>query len=109
MDEIARFNKERWEELAQAGVEYSRPFLDLDESTAQKVFNPQDKLGDVTGKDVLCLAAGGGQQSVAFGLMGANVTVLDLSETQLQRCRRVRASAEISRTSTLCFLHRPNS
>lgn len=85
MDEIARFNKERWEELAQAGVEYSRPFLDLDESTAQKVFNPQDKLGDVTGKDVLCLAAGGGQQSVAFGLMGANVTVLDPSETQLQR------------------------
>ncbi len=85
MDEIARFNKERWEELAQAGVEYSRPFLDLDESTAQKVFNPQDKLGDVTGKDVLCLAAGGGQHSVAFGLLGANVTVLDLSETQLQR------------------------
>ena len=85
MDEIARFNKERWEELAQAGVEYSRPFLDLDESTAQNVFNPQDKLGDVTGKDVLCLAAGGGQHSVAFGLMGANVTVLDLSETQLQR------------------------
>ena len=54
MDEIARFNKERWEELAQAGVEYSRPFLALDESTAQKVFNPQDKLGDVTGKDVSC-------------------------------------------------------
>jgi SAM-dependent methyltransferase len=34
---------------------------------------------------VLCLAAGGGQQSVAFALLGANVTVLDISEAQLQR------------------------
>jgi SAM-dependent methyltransferase len=34
---------------------------------------------------VLCLASGGGQQSVAFALLGAQVTVLDLSETQLQR------------------------
>ena len=87
MDEIARFNKERWEELAQAGIEYSRPFLDLDETSARKVFDLEGRLGDVNCKDVLCLAAGGGQQSAAFGLMGANVTVLDLSETQLQRDR----------------------
>ena len=85
MDELARFNKERWEELAQAGIEYSRPFLDLNESSARNVFDVENRLGDVKGKDVLCLAAGGGQQSAAFGLMGANVTVLDLSETQLQR------------------------
>ncbi len=87
MDELARFNKERWEELAQAGIQYSRPFLDLDETTARKVFDPEDRLGEVRGRNVLCLAAGGGQQSAAFGLMGANVTVLDLSETQLQRDR----------------------
>jgi SAM-dependent methyltransferase len=36
---------------------------------------------------VLCLAAGGGQQSVAFALLGAHVTVFDLSDTQLERDR----------------------
>lgn len=36
-------------------------------------------------KDVLCLAGGGGQQSVAFALNGARVTVLDISEGQLLR------------------------
>jgi SAM-dependent methyltransferase len=36
-----------------------------------------------TGKDVLCLASGGGHQSAEFGLLGANVTVLDISAGQL--------------------------
>ena len=62
MDELARFNKERWEELAEAGVEYSRPFLDLAEADARKVIDIEGKLGNVKGKNVLCLAAGGGQQ-----------------------------------------------
>jgi 2-polyprenyl-3-methyl-5-hydroxy-6-metoxy-1,4-benzoquinol methylase len=38
-------------------------------------------------KDVLCLACGGGQQSIAFALLEANVTVFDLSEAQLNRDR----------------------
>ena len=42
--------------------------------------------------DVLCLAAGGGQQSVAFALLGANVTVFDLSETQLEHDRLAAAA-----------------
>jgi ubiquinone/menaquinone biosynthesis C-methylase UbiE len=35
------------------------------------------------------LAGGGGQQSAIFGLLGAQVTVFDLSEEQLQRDREV--------------------
>jgi ubiquinone/menaquinone biosynthesis C-methylase UbiE len=37
---------------------------------------------------VLCLASGGGQQSVAFALLGAEVTVLDIAEGQLERDRQ---------------------
>jgi SAM-dependent methyltransferase len=44
-------------------------------------------MGAVAGKDVLCLAAGGGQQSAAFALLWASVTVVDLAETQLERDR----------------------
>ena len=87
MDEIAKYNHDRWEELAKAGVMYSIPELDLDENSARDWVDPQGMLGDLTGKDVLCLAGGGGQQSAAFGFLGANVTVLDLSETQLERDR----------------------
>jgi SAM-dependent methyltransferase len=42
-------------------------------------------VGNIEGKDVLCLASGGGQQSSAWAILGANVTVVDLSETQLER------------------------
>lgn len=37
------------------------------------------------GDRVLCLAGGGGQQSVIYSLLGANVTVLDLTPEQLER------------------------
>ena len=84
-DTIATYNKERWEELASAGVAYSRPFLDLTPESARRLVDAQSLLGDLTGKDVLCLAGGGGQQSAGFALLGAKVTVLDISETQLTR------------------------
>jgi SAM-dependent methyltransferase len=87
MDEVARYNKERWEALAQAGVMFSRPFLELTSQTAREAIDPYGVMGDVVGKNVLCLAGGGGQQSAAFALLGANVTVLDLSDTMLQRDR----------------------
>ena len=50
--------------------------------------DPFGYAGEIEGKEVLCLGSGGGQQSAAFGLLGARVTVLDLSETQLERDRQ---------------------
>lgn len=91
MDEIIRYNKERWEALARAGVDYSQPRHDLNAQTARELVDAYGKLGEVAGKDVLCLAGGGGQQSAAFALLGANVTVLDLAETQLERDREALA------------------
>jgi SAM-dependent methyltransferase len=96
MDELARYNKARWEALAQAGVSFSRPFHDLDETAARQEVDPYGIMGDVRGKEVLCLAGGGGQQAVAFALLGANVTVFDLSETMLQRDRETAAHYNLS-------------
>ena len=86
-DEIAAFNKERWEELAREGVAFSRPWLDLTPADAARRVNREEVPLEVCGKDVLCLAASGGQQSAACGLLGARVTVLDLCEAQLARDR----------------------
>jgi ubiquinone/menaquinone biosynthesis C-methylase UbiE len=81
----ANFNKLRWEALAKANIVFSRPWLDLDSDSARTVLDPFGLLGDVRDKKVLCLASGGGQQSAAFALLGADVTVFDFSPTQLER------------------------
>jgi SAM-dependent methyltransferase len=87
-DNISQTNRERWNALARANVEFTLPFLDYTpEDAAQRVLR-HGVLKDVAGKSVLCLASGGGQDSVAFGLLGAEVTVLDLSDVQLERDRQ---------------------
>jgi len=91
MDELAEYNRERWNELAKANVEYSRPWLSLDDVAAIRKINRHGFLGRISDTKVLCLAAGGGQQSAAFGVLGAHVTVLDISETQLDRDRKAAA------------------
>ncbi len=92
MDELAAFNRSRWNALAKARIQYSRPKLELDEKGAWDYLNTHlgishEPMPQIAGKDVFCLASGGGQQTAVFGILGANVTVLDLSDTQLERGR----------------------
>ena len=74
-DPLAEFNRQRWNELAEAGIEFSRPMLDLDPAAARRFLDPYGVMGDVSGTRVLCLAGGGGQQSIAFTVLGAQATV----------------------------------
>jgi SAM-dependent methyltransferase len=86
MDPVAQYNVERWAALARNNAVFTQPYLDLDLASAHEIVDSY-KLGDVAGKKVLCLASGGGQQSVAFTMLGATVTVTDLSAAQLERDR----------------------
>ncbi|WED43283.1 class I SAM-dependent methyltransferase [Legionella cardiaca] len=43
----------------------------------------------IQGKDILCLASAGGQQAPVLAAAGANVTVFDISEKQLEQDRYV--------------------
>ncbi|MET8869648.1 methyltransferase domain-containing protein [Nonomuraea sp. NPDC004580] len=88
-DEVYRYNEERWEALVEAEALFTRPMLDLDVEKA-RTYLGLERLGipgDLTGRKVLCLAGGGGQQSAAFALLGADVTVFDISSGQLERDR----------------------
>ena len=87
MDESARYNQARWDALVGANAVWTRPAINLDPAAARALLDPEERLGDVAGLDVLCLACGGGQQSVAFALLGARVSVVDLSEAQLGQDR----------------------
>ncbi len=46
---------------------------------------PPEWFGDVRGKDVLCLASGGGQQAPVLAAAGANVVSFDNSAKQLEQ------------------------
>jgi SAM-dependent methyltransferase len=97
-DNVAARNQKHWDEEARRQSEYVRPWLDLDRGVLQAYARgeipqlpppylflyPPRMLKDVAGKKVLCLASGGGQQSAAYGLLGADVTVLDLCAGQLE-------------------------
>ena len=62
MDEIAEYNRARWNALVEAGIEWSRPFLSLTVESSRALVDEAGFLGDLTGKQVLCLGGGGGQQ-----------------------------------------------
>jgi SAM-dependent methyltransferase len=50
---------------------------------------PREWLGDVRGKDILCLASGGGQQAPILAAAGARVACFDNSAKQLEQDRSV--------------------
>lgn len=50
---------------------------------------PKEWLGHIVGKNILCLASGGGQQGPILAAAGAQVTVFDNSDEQLKRDRAV--------------------
>jgi len=88
MDEVTQYNQARWEALVSAQALFTRPWLDLDPRSARARLDPENGLGDVRGKAVLCLASGGGQQSAAFALLDAKVTMVDLCAGQLAQDRK---------------------
>ncbi len=92
-----QLNQAWWEKMVAEGNGFTQPWLELDPAEIQayadgqldytprpinQVF-PAHILKDIRGKDVLCMASGGGQQSAVFGLLGANVTVVDITDGQL--------------------------
>ncbi len=104
-DEVAVANQKLWEDEVEKGCGYTIPWLNLDVSLLHQYVDgklaflpapytciyPASVIADAEGHDVLCLAAGGGQQSAVFGLLGARVTVADLAEGQLEGDRKAAA------------------
>jgi len=85
MDKPTKKNEKIWDKLVQNDVLCSRPKLELTPKEAFNYINQREFYqNDFNGKKVLCLAGGGGQQSIAFALLGAVVTVVDFSAAQLK-------------------------
>jgi ubiquinone/menaquinone biosynthesis C-methylase UbiE len=85
-------NRDAWDERVREKELYAVPAREPDFENPLAVVDPCGWLGgDVTGRRLLCLAAGGGRHSVLFATAGAVVTVVDLSPKMLELDRMMAA------------------
>ena len=78
-------NRRVWNSLADKGSLFAKVATDEECHNPLKVLDGRGWLPEsVTGLDVLCLASAGGWQSVLYAVAGANVTVVDVSDSMLQ-------------------------
>ena len=83
-----RQNAAAWDRLAD-GSPFARVASDAELEQPLLALDTRGWLpGRVDGLDVLCLAAGGGWQSILYAAAGARVTVVDVSPGMLDRDRR---------------------
>jgi len=97
--DIEEHNRLAWDRQVQGGNQFTIPVSPALVAAARQgdwqIFLspsrpvPRDWFGDLSGKDVLCLAGGGGQQGPILAAAGARVTVYDLSPQQLAQDRFV--------------------
>lgn len=103
--DVNSHNQAAWDHQAKQDCDWSRP---VSEAVIAAARNgqwsvqlthgtlPQDWLGDVRGQNILCLASGGGQQAPVLAAAGAQVTVFDVSRSQLDQDRLVAAREGLS-------------
>ena len=89
-------NRAAWDRLAKKQDRLAKPARDIDFADPLKSVDGSGWLGgDISGKRVLCLAAGGGRQGPIYAAAGANVTVVDISPAMLELDRIVAAERNI--------------
>src|SRR5205085_3011323 len=100
VDPVAEHNKDMWERLARAGMNYTRPFgrPPSSRSGMRRFMDPRGRLKGVRleGARVLGLAAGGGWDPIIFAKLGAQTTVFDILPTQLKTVRELAARQRVT-------------
>ena len=92
---IQEYNSAAWDKQVEEGIEWSIPVSaeeirrarngDWEVILTPLKSVPREWFGDVKGKDILCLASGGGQQAPILAAAGARVTSFDNSAKQLEQ------------------------
>src|SRR5436305_716109 len=89
-------NRRAWDAMASKRQRFARPAPDDDFGNPLKTVDQPGWLGgDIRGKRLLCLAAGGGKHGPLYAAAGAIVTIVDLSPAQLQLDREVAAERRL--------------
>lgn len=93
--DIRKHNELAWDNEVKKGNKWTLPVTSIDIEMVKKGEYtllltptkpvPKNWIKDIKGKNILCLASGGGQQGPIFSALGANVTVFDNSKEQLSK------------------------
>lgn len=112
---IDKRNSDAWDAEAANSSPFTVPISSEDlEALKQRGFPisltgnrivPPEWLGDLSGKQVLCLACGGGQQSILCSAQGARVTSIDNSKSQIDADRRTALAYGLEVTVIQASLH----
>ena len=97
-------NRVAWNSLADQSSAFAT--VATDEECAQPLVQLDSRgwlPGSVRGQKVLCLAAGGGWQSILYAAAGADVTVVDLSPGMLRLDAREAEKRGYIKTIMLSF------
>ena len=103
-------NRLAWDRLAKKRDRLAKPAKDQDFTNPLATVDGSGWLGgDIRGKRLLCLAAGGGRQGPIYASAGAEVTVVDLSPAMLELDRAVAAERGFNlRTIEASMDHMPS-
>ena len=92
----ADHNQRAWDALARDGQRFTTAAKDSEFVDPLSLLDGNNWLGgDLSGKSLLCLAAGGGRQAPLYAATGARVTVVDISPAQLELDRQVAAERKL--------------
>ncbi len=96
---VQEYNSGAWDKLVENEIEWSVPVSSqVIERARAGIWEviltpikpvPREWFGEITNKDVLCLASGGGQQAPILAAAGARVTSFENSVKQLEKDRFV--------------------
>jgi len=101
MPDPRHHNRLAWDRRAELGETFTRPIREDELRPENLCIDPWAATEGVAGKQLLCLAAGGGRQGPLYAAAGAIVTVVDISDRQLDLDRRIAAERGLS-IRTLC-------
>jgi SAM-dependent methyltransferase len=90
-------NRQAWDARVRTGGRFTKPAPDEEFLNPLAAVDPSGWLGgNITGRRVLCVAAGGGRQSALYAAAGGIVTVVDISGAMLAIDREVAAERGLS-------------
>ena len=90
-------NRRAWDSMVKNQRRFTKPAEDKDLHDPLATVDGSGWLGgDISGQKVLCLAAGGGRQSVIYAAAGAEVTVVDISGAMLELDRQVASERKMN-------------
>ena len=109
--DVFKHNSSAWDREVSSGNPWTRPVSSEEVAKARRgefclILTPTKPVPDawllpVRGRDILCLASGGGQQGPLLAAAGARVTVLDSSPKQLDQDRMVAERDGLTLTTCL--------